>query len=302
MLQPLKMAHPLLHLAALERLAREPEALPESLARPLVEEVEYGRFGVLLSDLPSFQAPLQELRAPLGLADRPPRGFTQLFHAPRPIAVLVKMAELVGRGALVKRSAGLALLAGHLTHIAFDRALDPSSRLLAERHALPGQDLQRVQRRFEWFQALLYLRERFGREPLGDAELVHWMRVVKRQGMPWAGVGGGIYEIVRLSLFEVYGRCPTKAAVDSWVRGLYAASRFLASPVGRRLASPRALELERQRVYLGPGVDFPAELERAFALARGYLARLSQLLERGDFGQRARGRFLSEVPDGQLAA
>ncbi len=299
---PRVMAHPLLHLALLERLAREPAVLPEPLARALVDDVEYGRFGVVLADLPGFAAPLQELRAPLGLRPRPRPLFAQLFHAPRPMAVLLKMAELVARGSLVKRSAGLALLSGHLAHAAFDRALDPLSQAIAERHARPGEDHRLLQRRVEWTQAIFYLRERFGREPLGDPELVHWMRVTKRHGLPWAGVGGGIYEIVRLSLFEVYDRSPTKSEVDAWVRGFYAASRLLASPMGRRLASPKALERDRPIVYLGPGVDFPRELERAFALAQSYLARLHQLLERGDFGSRARGRFLSEVPDGQLAA
>ncbi len=294
------LASPLLHLAALEKLAREPSALPEPLARSLVADAEYGRFGVLLPDLPAFENTGAGLCAMVGLRGGPLPLFGRLLHGPRPMAFLLKAAELVARGALVGRSAGQALLSGYLVHVALDRALDPQAARLAER-AAARVNPERAVRRVEWFQALLWLRERFGRAALGDPELVQWMRVAKRKGMPWAGVGGGIFEVTRLSLLEVYAQAPRKGQVDGWVRGLFLASRLLASPAGPRLGRADAAEAERSALYLGPGVDFPTAVERALDLARQYLARLDQLLARGDFGPRARGRFLSEVPEGDAS-
>ncbi|MHB8419418.1 MAG: hypothetical protein ACYDCL_15190 [Myxococcales bacterium] len=295
------MASPLLQLAVLEALAREAGSLPPVLARALAEDVEYGRFGVLLPDLPSFEQPVSGLRELAGLRPRPPPLFARLLHGPRPMALLFKAAELVGRGALVGRSAGQALLAGYLVHVALDRALDPQAQRLAEQLGA-ARGAPAAVRRVEWLQALCFLQRQFGRDPLGSPELVDWMRVTKRRGVPWAGVGGGIYEITRLSLLEVYGQAPPKRAVDSWVRGLYLQSRLLASPLGTKLGGPALLEKHRPLVFLGPGVDFPTAVSRGVELARRYLARLDQLLGRGDFGPRARGRFLSEVPEGDAAS
>ncbi len=293
------MASPLLHLAALEKLAREPEALPGPLSRALAGDAEYGRFGVLLPDLPSFERPTAGLRELLGLGPNPPL-FARLLHGPRPMALLLKAAELVARGALVGRSAGQALLSGYLVHVALDRALDGQALRIAERlgwrHGGPTGAVRRV----AWLQALFFLRERFGRVPLGDRDLVDWMRVVKRRGMPWAGLGGGIYEITRLSLLEVYGQAPTKGQVDGWLRGLYLVSQLLGSPVGAKLGGVRSLEKYGDLVHRGPGVDFPTALNRGLELARRYLVALDLLLARGDFGPRARGRFLLEVPEGDL--
>jgi hypothetical protein len=291
------MASPLLHLAALEKLAREPATLPETLARALGEDAEYGRFGALLPDLPSFEGPTAGLRELLGLRPNPPL-FTRLLHGPRPMAFLLKAAELVARGALVGRSAGQALLSGYLVHVALDRALDGQAARLAEqlgwRHGGPDGAVHRV----AWLQSLFYLRERWGRGALGNRELVDWMRVVKRRGMPWAGLGGGIYEVTRLSLLEVYGQAPSKGQVDSWLRGLFLVSPLLGSPLGAKLGGARSLGKYTDLVYRGPGVDFPSALDRGLALARRYLIALDQLLARGDFGSRARGKFLGEAPEG----
>ncbi len=296
------MPSPLLHLAVLEALAREAGTLPDALARSLVEDAEYGRFGVLLADLPAFENPLLGLRELAGSTGRPSPLFTRLLHGPRPLAVLFKAAELVARGALVGRSAGQALLSGYLVHVALDRALDPQARRLAEQlgHGR-GAGLAEI-RRVEWLQALCFLRQQFGRDPLGNRELVDWMRVTKRRGVPWAGVGGGIYEVTRLSLLEVYGQAPAKGDVDSWVRGAYLASRLLASPLGAKLGGPAVLEKSQPIVYRGPGVDFPTAVARATEQARHYLVRLDHFLGRGDFGPRARGRFLSEIPEGDAAS
>jgi hypothetical protein len=296
------MASPLLHLAVLESLAREAGSLPETLARALAEDAEYGRFGVVLPDLPSFEKPVAAVRELAGSGARPSPLFTRLLHGPRPMAVLFKAAELVARGALVGRSAGQVLLAGYLVHVALDRALDGQARRLAEQLGRGRRSTVGDVRHVEWLQALCHLKRQFGRDPLGSRELVDWMRVTKRRGMPWAGLGGGIYEVTRLSLLEVYGETPSKKEVDAWVRGMYLVSRLLASPLGQKLGGPAVIEKYQAIVYRGPGVDFPTAVTRAADQARRYLARLDQFLGRGDFGPRARGRFLSEIPEGDAAS
>src|SRR5438045_1910039 len=106
------MAHVLMHLFSVERLAMERGTLPGELANALTEDLEYARFGAALPDLPQFARPERDLvRAALGLdPERAP--FERLFHQVAPVAFGLKIAELVASGALVGREPGLAFLSG----------------------------------------------------------------------------------------------------------------------------------------------------------------------------------------------
>lgn len=288
----------LLHLTAIERLAAEASQLPAPMARALDEDLEYARLGAALPDLPRFSG-FKAMFDPFQVPDAPSR-FAQLFHIRAPVALGLKMAELVSLGALVGSEAGYAFVAGYFTHLVVDRALQPLEASLLERHRRTGETPLQVQRRIEWTQALLYMREVHGQELLGTSALRPKFQVTKRQGLPIGGIGGGLYEIIRLSAREVLGEAPAKGDVDSWLRGLYVYGRLLASPLGRIKALPAYSNLSSLELYKSSELDVAAVLERALSDARHVLSRLSDYMARGSFTRRAKARFLTDVPEAVL--
>lgn len=287
----------LLHAAAVERLAEGERDLPAEMVRALREDLEYARFGVLLPDLPWFEG----VRAWMLALGRPPPAprFARLFHERAPVAMGLKMAELVTLGALVGTEAGLACVCGYFTHVCLDRVLHPLVKGLVERHRRAEEEPAAACRRIEWVQAQLYLREVRGHE-LEDVPARDMLRVLKRRA-PARGIGRGLYELVRLSAQESLGEVPAKPQVDAWVRGLYLYGWFLSSPLGRGQLTRAVSSFARRELYRGD-VDFPAAVARGLELARHVLQRLDTYMSRGVFTPRTRARFLLEFPEGTVGA
>lgn len=288
----------LLHLTAIERLAAEASLLPPPMARALDENLEYARLGAALPDLPRFDG-MKGMIEPFHPAQAPAR-FAQLFHIRAPVVMGLKMAELVSLGALVGTDAGYAFVAGYFTHLVLDRALQPIEEQLVMRQRRSGESIRDALRRVEWTQALLYLREVHGQDLLGTSALRPKFQVLKRKRLPVAGIGGGLYEIIRLSSREVLGEEPPKADVDRWLRGLYLYGRLLSSPIAKVRALPAYSNLSSLELYKSSEIDVPATIEGAVASARQVLSRLTDFMARGSFTRRARARFLADVPEAAL--
>ncbi|MFL5321584.1 MAG: zinc dependent phospholipase C family protein [Myxococcaceae bacterium] len=288
----------LLHLTAIERLAAEASLLPPQVARALDEDLEYARLGAALPDLPRFQG-MKGAIEPFSPAEAPSR-FSQLFHIRAPVLLGLKMAELVSLGALVGTDAGHAFVAGYFTHLVIDRALQPIEERLIERHRSSDETPRQALARVEWTQALLYLREIHGQDLIGTSALRPKFQVLKRHGIPIGGIGGGLYETVRLSCREVLGEAPLKSDVDQWLRGLYLYGRLLSSPLGKARALPAYSNLSTLELYRSSEIDIAQEITSALDSARQVLTRLSDFMERGSFTRRARARFLADVPEAVL--
>lgn len=288
----------LLHMAAVERLAADSKSLPPEIARALEEDIEYARLGAALADLPDFAG----MRGGLGplFPDREEPRFMRLFHGSAPVAMGLKMAELVANGALVGTEPGLAFVAGYFNHLCLDRRLNPLVERLVARHRRSGEPARAARRRIDWTQALFYVRELHGRELLGSAAIRAKFQVLKRQGLPTKGIGRGLYEMVRLSSQEALGAAPSKPEVDSWIRGLYFQALVLASPLGRLRALPSYTSLTYRELYQAADFDVAAEVDGALATAREALTRLSSMIRRGAFSPRARERFLGDFPEGSI--
>jgi len=286
----------LLHLAAVEELAGAPDLLSPPLARALGEDLEYARLGTALLDLPRFEGIRGGLQL---LLPRPaPTGFAHLFHTRAPVAMGLKFAELVANGALVGREPGLAFACGYFCHLALDRALGPVATRLAQRHRGPRESLEEARRRVEWTQALFYLEHRHGRPPLGDAEIRGRFRLGKRR-LPTAGVGRGLYELIRLGAEEALQAAPEKRQVDAWVRGAFLHGLVLSTPLASG-SKNLMTRLSRRELFLGEDVDVPALMNEALGSARKVLERLHAFISRGLFSRRARERFLLDFPEGGL--
>ncbi|HEX8539226.1 MAG TPA: zinc dependent phospholipase C family protein [Cystobacter sp.] len=290
----------LLHLTAIERLAANPGELPEDFIRALSEDLAYARFGAALPDLPLCDGLIGGLGANFSGRDWPP--FARMFHERAPVALGLKMAELVAAGALVGTEAGLAILAGYFTHLCLDRALHPRVDELVLRHRRRGEHALVAHRQIEWTQTLFYLRELHGADLMGSPRLRSRFQVTKSAGMPLKGIGRGIYELVRLASQESLQQAPTKAELDGWVRGLYLGGLYLSSPLGRMRALPAWSQLSFQELYRNDSFDFAAEVERAVEQSRAVLRRLLAFMARGIFTPRARSRFLAEFPEGNIGA
>ncbi|MHB8875050.1 MAG: hypothetical protein ACYC8T_15300 [Myxococcaceae bacterium] len=290
----------LLHMAAVERLAADGISLPPEIARAMEEDVEYARLGAALADLPECSG----LRAGLGplFPDQEPPKFARLFHGRAPVAMGLKMAELVANGALVGTEPGLAFVAGYFSHVCLDRRLNPLVERLVARHRRSGESERAARRRIDWTQALFYLRELHGKELLGTGALRGKFQVLKHPGLPTRGIGRGLYEIIRLSSQESLDVAPKKSEVDSWIRGLYFQAVLLASPLGRLRALPSYTSLAYRELYQAADFDVAAEVDGALATTRAVLDRLSSMIRRGAFSPRARARFLDEFPEGSIEA
>jgi len=290
----------LLHLTALEQLAAHPGSLPPDIARALAEDLPYARFGAALPDLPLCEGLRGGLATLLPEQELPP--FARLYHERAPVGLGLKMGELVATGALVGTEPGLALLAGYFTHLCLDRRLHPQVDRLVAKHRHKEDTSLDAHRKIEWAQTLFYLRELHGLEMVGTPGLRRRFQVTKSTGIPYRGIGRGIYELVRLASQERVGQSPTKSQVDGWVRGLYLMGMVLSSPVGRMKALPAYSQLSFHELYRHDGFDFAAEVEAALEQTRGVLRHLMVYMARGTFTPRTRARFLEEFPEGTIGA
>ncbi len=289
----------LLHLTATERLAADARKLPPQLANALHEDMAYARFGAALPDLPRY-AGLRGAVRPLRGKDVP--RFARLFHGHAPVAMGLKMAELVAMGALVGKEPGLAVVSGYFAHLCLDRTLHPLVGGLAARHREPQETYEDAHARVDWLHALFFLRDLHGRDMVGNPYLRSKFQVTKRAGPPARGVGRGLFELIRVSSQEALQKAPTKPEVDAWVRGLYLHGLWLSSPLGRLRGLPSYSNLTYTELYQGPEVDIPAAIARAQVMTREVLERVLQMMTRSHFTARVRGRFLDEFPEGSFEA
>lgn len=286
----------LLHLGAVEALASAPDLLVPPVARALSEDLEYARLGTALLDLPRYEGVrggLQLLWPP-----RAPTPFASLFHTRAPVAMGLKFAELVANGSLVGREPGLAFASGYFTHLAVDKVLGPPASRLAQRHRLPRESLEEARRRVEWTQALFWMERQHGRPMVGDPAVRQRFQLGKRR-LPTAGVGRGLYELIRLGAEEALQAAPEKRQVDRWVRGAFLHGLVLSTPLA---ASSKNLltKLTRRELFQGEDVDVPALMDEALASARKVLERLHGFISRGLFSRRARDRFMADFPEGGI--
>ena len=286
----------LLHLCAVEELAGVPDLLSAPVAKALAEDLEYARLGTALPDLPRYEGVRGGLQLLWPLKATTP--FAQLFHRRAPVTMGLKFAELVANGALVGREPGLAFACGYFCHLALDRVLGPPASRLAEKHRGPRESLDEARRRVEWTQALFYLEHRHGRPMVGEPQLRESFRLGKRR-LPTAGVGRGLYELIRLGSEEALQASPDKRQVDRWVRGAFLHGLILSSPLA---ASSRHLltKLSRRELFSGEDVDVPVLMAEALASARRVLERVHAFISRGLFSRSARERFLADFPEGEL--
>lgn len=293
------MAHVLVHTAVMADLAGRPEGLPRELADALREDLVYGRFGAVLPNLPRFDVrPRAWLTAVRGGASPSPP-FATLLHNGAPVAVGLRLAELVAGASLVGHQPGLAILAGYFSHLAVDRTLCPPVHDLARRFDFDGATPAVAVMRIERLQAYTFVGRREGREVPGWPGVSGQLQILKRHGFPVRGVGRGLHLLVRTAVGDILGPAPEKAELDRWVRGLYLYGRLLGSHLGGPLAPGLGADL-LTHAYRASDFDFEALYHAALERVRHHVTRAFEYLVEGDYGRAARERFFEEIPEGGL--
>jgi hypothetical protein len=287
------MASFLTALTAVERLSAHGSQLPPEFARALGEDLEYGRFGAALIDLPRFGGVIFGLQDWVGQGSAP--RFTHLYRNRAPVAFGLKTAELVANGALVGTEAGLAFLAGYFTQLCVARAVEPVVVSLINQLARPGDD-EKTRERIEWTQSLYLMQELHGSTLVGTSAIRTKLHI--RKGGGPRGVGRGFYELIRVASHESLGEAPSKGQVDAWVRGLYLYAVALGSPAGRLRGLKSNAPMSQKELYRGPGVDVWAAFERGLAHTHRVLTVLGGLIRRGSFTARSRSKVLDLLPEG----
>ncbi len=295
------MAHVLIHACAIDDLACEQQSLPLEIGAALERHLAYARFGALLPDLPTFGdfAP----RAVARLAGRPPvqSTFATLLHNGAPVAVGLRLCELVSKVSFVGRGPGLAVIAGYFSHIAVDRALRAPVHDLVRRAKVMGEHPRVTLLRVEKIQALFHLRKQTGRDVAGWPGVIDRLRVLKRDGFPFRGIGAGLHLLVQRACLDTVGPAPRKRELDRWVQGLYLYARLLGSPAGRYLGLPEDALGLRPMLFDGPEMDFEKLYEASLARSRHHVGLAYEYLTEGDFSRGAREQFFSELPEGSIA-
>lgn len=289
----------IVHLVGVERLSLAPGGLPKSVSKALSENLEYARFGAALLDLPWYGNAAAELARLVFGHSAPIPPMLPLLHE-APVAVGWKMGEVISRGALVGREAGLAVLTGYFSHLALERSLLPLVLELVGQRSPLTREAFHVIRGVEWVQALLWLRDTLGYDPMGTAEISQRFRVVKRRGLPMRGLGRGLVLLFRTACESITGRSPSKAEMDRWVRGLWVHGRVLGSSVGRSLSLPEDVPEATLGLYRRDDLDIADAIEGGLDRARDAVARLYRLIDANDFSDQARRSFLRSFPEWEV--
>ena len=280
-------------LTAVERLAAHVNELPGDFVKALGEDVEYARFGAALRDLPNFGG--WKMGLGMFLRRGEPSWYSRLFRDRAPVAFGLKAAELVSNGALVGTEAGMAFTAGYFTQLAVARALEPLMQTLMATHRRQGENLWAARSRLDWAQSLYLMQELHGSTLVGTPAVRAKLQIRKRSAM--AGIGRGMYELVRVSSNEAFGEAPTKDQVDAWMRGVHLYAMALGSPLGKWKGSPQG-GLAQKDVYRSPGIDVFAAVDQGLTMAREVLGLIGSMVRRNDFGARARLKLLEVFPEG----
>ncbi len=288
-----RMSALLTHLTAVERLAAHVNALPPEFARALGEDLEYGRFGAALPELPRFGGWSMGADAWFSRGSLP--HFMRLMTAQAPVHFGLKAAELVSNGALVGVEAGLAYLAGYFTQLCVTRSLEPLLEQLINNHRQQGELLPVARARIQWTQSLFFMQDLHGSPLVGTPAVRAKLQIRKASSVK--GVGRGFYELIRVSSLDAFGQAPSKVEVDGWMRGLYVFSLALGSPLGRLKALPGA-HLSAKELYRGDGVDVFAAVDRGLEHTRELLAMLAGMIRRNSWTSRSRAKFFEVCPEG----
>ena len=255
------MPAPLLHIFGALQLQKE-NRLPEALGRAAANNPRYYRLGALLVDLPLFDRFGLKVALFLVKQPYPESSWATVIHT-RGTARLTE--ALLRRATGERREQMLAVVAGLLTHLAFDRAMHPAIEEAVARHVRPTETPAQLHEALENYQCLVFHRAHLGCDGLGTSRVD--LIVLGPDGT--GRLPRWFARELRHSLGEVYGTTPDAATVDRWARGLHGYRTLLRTPVAR-IGIKSSEHLAKERPWVA-SVELATTYEKGLQVAGSYL-------------------------------
>lgn len=280
-----------IHLTALREAMASPALSPAARKR-LVRHADAARLGAIFVDLPYFHRFTNEvLRYVIGVPAKP-SVWGQTLHDGGAVDLLSALIDVARR----ERDDTLGAIAlGLASHCAIDRGLHPLINALARAH-VAGRNHDASHREVEKFQSICFHEAYMGRDMMGTPEITSYLAIRIVEGIPERVV------VLALEAWRrALGTAPESKEFVGYTRGYRTHTMLLGSPLGKRLAPPRAKEEARPRYLEGAWGAFSALLERAVAASIRVLDATADVLDADATDvHRARAQLASRLPRGTI--
>jgi hypothetical protein len=223
--------------------------------------------GAALVDLPLFEGFWVKVALFFAHRPYPESRWASAIHAhggASLTAALLRRARGLAGGR--RREELLAVAAGLLTHLAFDRTMHPPIETAVKAHLEPDETSAQLHEALENYQSLRWHRTHRACDGLGTSLLRDGVRVGPG---PAACMPAWLREALAASLAEVYGRAPTPGELSRWIAGICGYRDLLSSPAAR-LSIRSSEQLAERRPWVSE-VELEPAFERAVALSAVYL-------------------------------
>jgi hypothetical protein len=258
-----------IHLIALREAMASP-ALAPSVRRRLVRRDDAARFGALVPDLPYFDRYAAEVIRYLTRRPARPSPWGARIHDGGAVALLGSLLTIARR----ERDDELAAIAlGLASHCAIDRALHPLVNALARAHPAGGSH-DNSHREVEKFQSLCFHERYLGRNTMGSFAITGHLTIQLARHFD-----ARINQLLREAWADALGTAPTPRELSSFVRGYASHAWLLGTPLGKRIATPAAIEASRPLYLHGTWGTFDALLEDAVTLSLRVLDAAGAVLD-----------------------
>ncbi len=275
----------LMHIQGADQVRRD--GLVPSTFREAVDASPWAyRLGAFLVDLPLFDR--FWLKVALFLVRRPYPESTwgTVIHTRGSASIA---AALLRRARGAHQQELQAIVAGLLTHLAFDRSMHPPIEDAVARELRPGETPDQLHEALDNYQCLRWHRNHLGVDGLGTSILRESVMVCPGRA---ARLPGWLARDFGGSLGEAYGVKPTARELSRWTAGV-CGYRDLLSTRAAQLGVRSSERLERHRPWVQE-VELEPAYERALKLCATYLEVAAMAIDSPDQS------FIDEIGDGPL--
>jgi hypothetical protein len=254
----------LMHIEGADRV-RGDELLPAAFDGAVARAPWAYHLGAALVDLPLFEGFWVKVALFFARLPYPESRWASAIHAHGGASLAAALLRRAGadRG---HREELLAVVAGLLTHLAFDRAMHPPIEAAVKAHLRPDETSAQLHEALENYQSLAWHRAHLGCDGLGTPRLRDGVRV--GPGLA-ARMPVWLREAVTESLAEVFGQAPTPGELSRWAAGICGYRDLLSSPAAT-LSIWSSERLAERRPWVAE-IELEPAFERAVVLSVAYL-------------------------------
>lgn len=254
----------LMHIEGADRV-RDDGLLPRAFERAEAVAPWAYHLGAGLVDLPLFEGFWVKVALFFAHRPYPESRWASAIHAHGSASLAAALLRRAGQ-ATSHRDELLAVVAGLLTHLAFDRTMHQPIEAAVKAHLRPDETAAQLHEALENYQSLRWHRAHRGCNGLGTSLLRDGVRVGPG---PAARMPAWLREAFSASLAEAYGQAPTQRELSGWIAGVCGYRDLLSSPAAT-LSIRSSERLAARRPWVAE-VELEPAFERSVALSAVYL-------------------------------